>query len=277
MDSIITDFPKSEYYDFIIDNFPWNWGSLNMFKWKHIDDPFRKDDDFYVLQDLNEIKALCVGRKYVYNINNMTFNILALMDFVTKEKYRQQGVISCLSDYVKNQHPSMHTLGVSSLRLYETVYHKLNCFQKYYTYRFKSVSGIKANTVTDKLYICNKFNNTSNSLHINKSPEYLDYLISSPKYQKIVFAEYDDLLVELNVNDDSAQLLDISEYSMESCFKAVQIASFFSDVVIIDLPEKTDVQNAEQIRINCCTSDSLSKYSFGKEVESIWIPLADRK
>lgn len=277
MDKITTDSPKNKYYDFFVENFPWNWGSKNMFQWKHIDDPFRKENDFYILQDSNEIKALCVGRKYVYTINSKTFDVLAFMDFVTKAEYRQQGIISRLSDHIKNQHPLVHTLGVSSLSLYETVYHKLNCFQKYYTYKFRQLSDIRPNIVVDKLYVCDKFNHTPNSLHIHKSLEYLEYLISSPKHQKIVFAEYNDLLVELNINADSVQLLDISEYSLESCLNAVEIASFFSDIVIIDLPEQIDIQNAELIKINCCISDSLSKHDFEKEVGPIWIPVTDRK
>lgn len=280
MKKIITDYGKEEFYNFIVSNYPWDYGNYDYFKWKHISDPYCNEPDFYVMKDNNDIMAICVGRRYVYDFNRKHLQTLCMMDFATEKKYRLKGFITELSEHIKSVCDFDMTLGFSSEELYNNVYKKFNCFQRYYTYQFCSdnISCVEAVEVTDIDYICKKLNSTRNSLHLNKTPEYMDYLCASSKHPKVHAAEYDGLLVLVCTKNDEASILDMSEYSLNSCRTAAQIALNFSDKVFVDFPQKIENNDGILRKTICCISDNFAlNYTLQKGDDFIWIPVTDRK
>lgn len=280
MKKVIIDYGKKELYNFILSNYPWDYGSYDYFKWKHLLDPYCNKPDFYVIKDDNDILAMCVGRRYVYNFNGKQFQALCMMDFTTEKKYRLKGLITELSEHVKSDNAFDITLGFSSEDLYNKVYSKLNCFQRYYTYQFctDNTPHIEAEEVQDIEYICKKINSTKNSLHLNKTPEYMNYLCSSPKYPEIRAAQYEGLLILICIKNDEARVLDMSEYSLDSCRTAVQIALNFANTVSVDFPQEISCGNGILKKITCCISDDFHPDStLQKGDDFIWIPVTDRK
>lgn len=225
------------------------------------------------------ILAVCVGRKYVYNFSSSQISILSMMDFVVDKKHRQQGLITKLSDYVKSGGGYDMSLGFSSVQLYETVYHKFNCFQKYYTYQFSKNDMCKTDSevITDTEYICRRLSENQNSLHLKKTFEYMSYLKKILKYAGIMAIEHDDLLILMNKEGQTAKLLDISDYNMESCMTAIQAMLEYADTVQADLPKETAKGGAVLKKIVCCISDNNVIHTLQNGEDYIWIPVTDRR
>lgn len=276
MKKIITDYGKKEYYDFISYNYPWNYGSYDYFKWKHLLDPYCNESDFYVMKDDDNILALCVARKYNYFFNGEILHALCMMDFVTRKECRQKGHITDLSEYAKSVNSPDITLGFSGEELYDKVYKKLCNFQRFYTYQFTSnnISAIKAENIEDIGYICKKMNSAKNSLHLNKTPEYMKHLFLCPRYSAVYAAQHNGLIVLIGINNNIARVLDISDHSFESCRCAVRLALNYADNVLTDFTYETDCDNGMLKKITCSTSDDISLLKGDGDV---WIPVMDRK
>lgn len=282
MNEILTSLPDKKFYDFICKCYPWKWGSYDNFLWKHCQDPFRSVSDFYYMKNnTGEIIALCVGRIYNYSCRGNEIKILEMMDYATDNEYRNKGLMSKLSDYIKESNYFDLSLGFSSEYLYEHVYSDLSCFQKYFTYEFNNfVINELVHEVYDIHRIVNSLNSCTNALRIKLSPEYINYIKNAPKYKKIIFLEYDSLMISIGLTEGYVQILDFSHYSTDSCLKAVSMASKYCHNVRIDFAEiqkDLEINNvAHQIREICCIGKMVNPVINDKQ-GIIWIPVMDRR
>ena len=279
MKEITIEKASHEIYSFIKNNYPWDYGSYEFFRWKHIHDPYCTRPDFYVMRDNGEILAVCVGRRYVYSFGGSQISTLSMMDFAAHKEHRQQGLITELSEHIKSGGDYDMSLGFSSPELYERVYHRFCCFQKYYTCQFsrENVQATGSEIVTDTDHICRRLSGNLNSLHLKKSPEYISYLKQAPRYAGLMAIEHDGLLMLINIEGNCAKLLDISEYTMESCMTAVRAMLGYADTVQADFPEETDAGGAVQKKVVCCISDTDIVHTLQKGEGHIWVPVTDRK
>jgi hypothetical protein len=285
MNKILTDFPDKKYYKFIRDCYPWNWGSYELFLWKHSMDPFRSKRDFYYIKNAADVVvALCVGRVYEFFFAGHSLNVLSMMDFATAKKYRNTGLMSELSGYIVNNNVFDMSLGFSSEYLYQNVYSHLCCFQTYHTYEFSNTENYElSEEIYDTHKIADYLNNCQNALRIKMYPEYIQYISCSPKFGRIIYLEKDGLLISVGFQADYAQILDISQYTADSCLKAVRMAGKYFKNVRIDMPhklweiEKTKNSTVRQIRTICCISDKVNDIVNINGDETIWIPVMDRR
>lgn len=268
---IFSDCPKKEYYDFICRNFPWQWGNFNLFKWKHIDDPYREASDFFLISENNQIKALCVGRVYPFVYKGMNYKILSMMDFVTEADSREKGYMTILSDFIKEQVSCDFSIGFSSEKLFNTVYKSKNCLQIYYRYEFTS-DCVLQNVEPQELNI-HPFALNPYTFRIIANDEYVHYIKRSCKYEKISLVQDGSLSILIGIMGSSGVLLDISNYSEEDCYHAVEMVKPYCKIFQIDFPNKISAPSSVFVKSTCVVIDG----HFKKDGDSIWIPVLDRK
>ena len=279
MDIIRTDSARSEYYSFLRQNFPWPWGEYEKFVWKHLKDPFLGENDFYILEQNNNIQSMCVVRKYTFIYHKRAYNVLSMMDFVTASQARNTGKLSAVLQHIYKNIDFDYSIGFSSYQLRETVHRKTKCVQMYYTYLFPpSSSPLTSELCNDEEAIL-ALNSNENAFQIPRTKKYINYIKNNPCYKKIIFLKYDSLVIgvafEIN-KENSVRIVELSNYSFEACMIAYKMASIFRNPVKIDLPQKLAKGNF--IKDTCfAIFNPHSNYHTIHEGDLIWVPHSDRK
>ena len=172
-----------------------------------------------------------------------------------------------------------YSIGFSSYQLHETVHRKTKCIQIYYTHLLPPSSSPLVPVYCNDEEAIFALNSNKNAFQILRTKKYINYIKSNPCYKKIIFLKYDSLVIgvafEIN-EENSVRIVELSNYSFESCMTAYRMASFFGNPVKIDFPQKLDIG----IFLKETCFDIFSRYSnyhtFNEE-DLIWVPHSDRK
>lgn len=268
---------QKKFYTFLVKNYPWTWGSYEKFLWKHCNDPYVKNDFFYE-KVKGTLSSLCVARCYKMMFLEKKYDVVQMMDFATEERFRQNGGITRVSDYIFDHMDCDFLLGFASSRLYKSVYKSKKAFTVFYKYEINTSDlGVINNfeIVNDLSKICKAFRRNKRSLQVVKTPEYLQYLAQSPCYDKIFYVKHQDLWLQLGILDNTARVLDISEYSTRTMRTAARIAANFGSKVIVDYPRASKSKTFNLLGTYVSAINFKKRKSFPKEC--FWIPVMDRK
>ena len=276
--TVYIDSPNIKYFDFINKNYPWNWGDYNKFVWKHCEDPYKNEKQFYVIKNENKICSLGVGNVYPFSYKNESIKVLMMMDFVTSSEYQKKGLINQIANYIVKNVDSDVAIGFASKRLYENIYKDKLVLQKYYLHQFnESISKIDCGIVDDYTLISKRLNSNTSAFQIKRDERYLDYINKNPQYEKVIYVTNDELLVGIGLNHNVARIIELSEYNIESCIQAIQMALNFASEILVDLPCDTILYNSKLLKETYVVLNEINTTIYKEGDESIWIPVIERK
>lgn len=265
-------------YNFIVDNFPWNWGTYEKFVWKHYEDALGDKNCCFRIMNENEVESLCVAKVYPIIYKKNVYRVLNMMDFATNEKYKNQGNITMLSEYIQNNLDYDYAIGYSSKELKSKVYKKKETLQVYYNYQVKwKRKAIKYRIVTDLDLISKYLNENENGMLIHRDERYMKYILSNPDLGELIYVTDGQLLIGIDIKTNLVKIIDISQYDYENCMRAIELAAQFNENVQVDMPSMINNKFFSlKKEIHVSMYSKIKDFSI-KGGENIWIPYLDRK
>jgi hypothetical protein len=235
-------------------------------------------NDFYYDEENGKIRSLCACRLYKMLFREKKYDVVQMMDFVTADEYRKKGEITRISNYIYEKSECDFFLGFASQQIYKSVYkskQQLGCFFRYEIDSLNLKCCKDFEVIDDLGVVAIQFNKNQQALQVEKNVEYLRYLMRCPDYDSVFFVKRDDLFVQYGIRNGCVRILDISDYSVKSIYKALRIAANFGEKVIVEFPYKSKSKKMKLV------SSSVVVVNYKKvdilSAGRIWIPVLDRK
>jgi hypothetical protein len=281
------DIIRDEHYDLLTNIYGRDLGGKDFFKWKHYSDPYSKNSNnhsgiFY--KGTAGERGVFLPKKFDFQFNGQKFKLNLMGDLGISKCSKSSKLVI---DFFKHAHADDVDIELCfsddrKILVYQKIFNKYFTKQteikKFIEVTYQPDENVQYQEICIKKLIDVPF---TNNLGRTKDHKYLNYLKLHPLYETFHFVNRDDFYSVIAINNDVAEIMDISHHSIDCLRWAAGVASSFSKECRILLPEeKFDAVVEGAIMINSIKKIHMLLAYYNSELYplgDIWISRLDRR